>query len=302
MWTLKHINYTFIHYLDRVIMANILTDRLYIKWKFKRCVGYCPNLDDPQTFNEKLQWLKINDQRPDFTRMVDKVDAKNYVSNIIGNKYIIPTIDVWDNIDDIDWKALPKQFVMKVTSDSGGIVVCKDKALLDITAAKKKLKKGWGRNYYKYNREYPYRNLTPRIIAEQYMEDEYGELRDYKIFCFNGEPKLLFVASDRQKKGEETKFDFFDTEWKHLPFTNGHPNSSHLPPKPENFEEMLDIARKLAENINTPQVRIDLYNKKGRIFFGEITFFHWSGMKPFVPEEWDYKLGEMIRLPFEKNH
>lgn len=281
-------------------MANILTDSLYLKWKFKRNVGYSLNLNNPKSFNEKLQWLKLNDLHPEFTPMVDKVESKVFVANIIGNKYIIPTLAVWDNTDDIDWNALPNQFVIKVTSDSGGIVVCKDKASLDIKAAKRKLEKGWGCNYYKYNREYPYRNLIPHIIAEQYMEDEYGELRDYKIFCFNGEPRLLFVASDRQKKDEETKFDFFDTEWNHLPFTNGHPNSSHLPEKPDNFEEMLEIARKLAKNINTPQVRIDLYNSKGLIYFGEITFFHWSGMKPFVPEEWDYKLGEMIRLPFEK--
>ena len=273
-----------------------ISDERYLKLVFKHRTGYSLNLDNPQTFNEKLQWLKLNDRHPEYTKMVDKATAKEYVAAIVGEKYIIPTIGLWESVDEIDWDSLPAQFVIKCTGDSGGVVVCKDKNKLDIASAKAKLKKGWGRNYCKYNKEYPYENIRPRIIAEEYLEDESGyELKDYKIFCFNGEPKLLFVASDRQLVGEETKFDFFDLDWNHLPFTNGHPNSSHPIEKPKNFEEMIDVARKLSVNI--PQVRIDLYNSNGKIYFGEITFFHWSGMTPFVPIEWDYKLGNLIKLP-----
>lgn len=274
-------------------LAPYLSDKLYLKLLFRHRVGYSLNLDNPRSYNEKLQWLKLNDLHLEYTQMVDKVEAKKYVASKIGEKYIIPTISVYDNVEEIDFDALPKQFVLKCTHDSGGIVVCKDKALLDVEKAKRKLKKGWGKNYYKYNREYPYRDVKPRIIAEQYMEDESGyELKDYKFFCFSGEPQLLFVATDRPL---DTKFDFFDLNWNHLPFTNGHPNNPNPIAKPKNFEEMKDVARKLSQGL--PHVRVDLYNVNGKIYFGELTFFHWSGMTPFVPQEWDYKLGELIKLP-----
>lgn len=282
------------HALNRLVY--VLPDKWYLFFRFKNRVGYWPHLNHPRTFNEKLQWLKLNDRHAEYTQMVDKIDAKKYVASIIGDKYIIPTLGVWNSVDEIEWDKLPNQFVIKVSSDSGGIVVCKDKQTLDIEKAKEKLTNGWGKNYYVHNKEYPYRDLTPRIIAEEYKEDESGyELRDYKIFCFNGEPKILFVASDRQKAGEDTKFDFFDLNWNHLPFTNGHPNSKEFIAKPKNFEEMLEIAKKLSVGI--PQVRIDLYNCNGQIYFGEITFFHWSGMTAFDPIEWDFKLGKMIKLP-----
>lgn len=285
------------HALNRLVY--VLPDKWYLFFRFKNRVGYWPHLNHPRTFNEKLQWLKLNDRHAEYTKMVDKIDAKKYVASIIGDKYIIPTLGVWNSVDEIEWDKLPNQFVIKVSSDSGGIVVCKDKQTLDIEKAKEKLTNGWGKNYYVHNKEYPYRDLTPRIIAEEYKEDESGyELRDYKIFCFNGEPKILFVASDRQKAGEDTKFDFFDLNWNHLPFTNGHPNSKEFIAKPKNFEEMLEIAKKLSVGI--PQVRIDLYNCNGQIYFGEITFFHWSGMTAFDPIEWDFKLGKMIKLPCDR--
>lgn len=285
------------HALNRLVY--VLPDKWYLFFRFKNRVGYWPHLNHPRTFNEKLQWLKLNDRHAEYTKMVDKIDAKKYVASIIGDKYIIPTLGVWNSVDEIEWDKLPNQFVIKVSSDSGGIVVCKDKQKLDIEKSKEKLTNGWGKNYYVHNKEYPYRDLTPRIIAEEYKEDESGyELRDYKIFCFNGEPKILFVASDRQKAGEDTKFDFFDLNWNHLPFTNGHPNSKEFIAKPKNFEEMLEIAKKLSVGI--PQVRIDLYNCNGQIYFGEITFFHWSGMTAFDPIEWDFKLGKMIKLPCDR--
>ena len=196
------------------------------------------NLKDPKTFNEKLQWLKLYDRNPKYTQMVDKHEVKNYVASRIGSEYIIPTLGVWDKFEDIDFDSLPNQFVLKCTHDSGGLVICKNKSDLDIDATKRKINKCLKKNYYWHGREWPYKNLRPRIIAEQYMEDtSTKELRDYKFFCFDGEVKALFIASDRQVKGEETKFDFFDMEYNHLPFTNGHPNARVMPEKPKGFEK-----------------------------------------------------------------
>lgn len=278
-------------------VCPILPDEIYLRWLFRLKMGYELNLKTPRTYNEKLQWLKLNDIHPEYAKLVDKIDAKNFAEQKIGAKYIIPTIGTWDNVNDIEWENLPEKFVIKCTNDSGGIVVCKDKSRLDINRAKAKLEDGWRKNYYQRNKEYPYRDLKPRIIAEEYMEDESGfELKDYKIFCFDGEPRFLFVATGRQE--QDTRFDFFDLEWNHLPVLNGHPNADHPIDKPKNFPEMLEVARKLSANI--PHVRVDLYNVNGNIYFGEMTFFHWSGMTPFEPEEWDYKFGEYLKLPQNK--
>lgn len=275
-------------------LEPVLSDKLFLRIQFRVQVGYWPNLKKPQTFNEKIQWLKLNDIHPEYTQMVDKAAAKDYVSSIVGDKYIIPTIGIWDSVDDIDWNRLPKQFVIKSTSDSGGVVVCKDKNLLDIEAAKTKLKGLGTRDYTKYNKEYPYKNVPHRYIAEEYMEDESGyELKDYKIFCSYGKPHFLFVATGRQQN--DTRFDFYDLDFNHLPVLNGHPNADEWPVKPPNFKEMLDIAGKLSKGI--PHVRVDLYNINGRVYFGELTFFHWSGLVPFEPSSWDLKFGEMIQLP-----
>ena len=272
--------------------VSIWPDEVYLKIVFRLRMGYALNLGNPRTFSEKLQWLKLHDHHPEYTDMVDKVAVKDYVKKTIGDSYIIPTIGVWDSIDMIDWDKLPNQFVIKSTNDSGGVVVCRDKTKLDLQNAINKLNVG-KKNYTKITKEYPYKNVPHRIIAEQYMEDESGyELKDYKIFCFNGHPKFLFVASGRQSN--DVRFDFFDTEFKHLPVLNGHGNADILPSKPSNFDEMLIIASKLSAGI--PHVRVDLYNIKGRIYFGEMTFFHWSGMVPFEPQEWDYKFGEYLDL------
>ena len=275
-------------------LAPFLGDETYVKLHYLFHMLKPLDLKNPKTYNEKLQWLKLHDKRPEYTQMVDKIAAKEYVANIIGNEYIIPTIAIYDKPEDIDFDQLPNQFVLKVTHDSGGIFVCKDKQTINKREAIKKMEWGLKRTYYKLNREYPYKDVPRRIIAEQYMEDESGyELKDYKIFCFDGKPKLLFVATDRQI--HKTKFDFFDLDWNHLPFTNGHPNSPEPIQKPKNFEKMLEIAAKLSQGI--PHVRVDLYNINGKIYFGEMTFFHWSGIVPFVPEEWDYKIGDMLHLP-----
>lgn len=275
-----------------------MPDEEYLKLRFKVRMKKELNLDEPKTFNEKLQWLKLYDRNPEYTRMVDKYEAKKYVADIIGEEYIIPTLGVWDRFEDIDFDALPNQFVLKCTHDSGGLVIVKDKQNLDIKKAKNKIEKSLATNFYLRGREWPYKNVKPRIIAEVYMEDEKsGELPDYKYFCFNGEAKVMFIATERSAK-EETKFDFYDMDFNHLPFTNGHPNSTKNIEKPEKFDEMKILAEKLSKGI--PQLRVDFYEVNGKIYFGELTFSHWGGFVPFNPPEWDLKLGEYITLPIKK--
>lgn len=277
------------------IAPFIKDDEIFIRLRWKLCMDYPLNLENPQTFNEKLQWLKLHDRKPIYTSMVDKNEAKKYVANIIGDEYIIPTLAVYDKVEDIDFDKLPNQFVLKWTHDSGGLVICKEKSKLNVGDARKKLKKGESSNYFWRNREWPYKDVHPRIIAEQYMEDSMcHELRDYKFFCFNGEPKALFIATDRSNPREETKFDFYDMDFQHLPFINGHPNSVKPIEKPCKFEEMKVLAAKLSKGI--PHLRVDFYEVDGKVYFGELTFSHWSGLKPFEPREWDYKFGGWIKL------
>jgi len=256
------------------------------------------NLDHPKTFSEKLQWLKLYDRNPEYTKMVDKYEAKKYVAGIIGEEYIIPTLAVYNSTSEIDLEALPDKFVLKCTHDSGSVAICKDKKTFQKREAFAILEKGLSKNYFWQNREWPYKNVKPRIIAETYMEDiETQELRDYKFFCFDGKVKALFIAEDRQGD-EETKFDFFDADFHHMDIRNGHPNADTPPAKPHSFEKMKEMAEKLSQGI--PHLRVDFYEANGKIYFGELTFSHWSGFTPFEPEEWDLKFGEWLHLPSKK--
>ena len=276
-------------------LYNHMNDSEYLKKIFVVRCGYELDLTSPRSYNEKLQWLKLHDRNPEYSKMVNKYEVKEYVADKIGENYIIPTLGVWDNFDDIDFNSLPDQFVLKCTHDSGGLVICKDKSTLNKTRAKKKINKSLKRDYYLTGREWPYKNVKPRIIAEEYMEDEKtAELRDYKFFCFDGEVKALFIATERQKPGEEVKFDFFDENFNHLPIRQGHPNAKVPPKKPEKFEEMKVLAAKLSEGI--PHVRVDFYEVNGKIYFGEMTFFHFSGMMPFEPREWDNVFGGWVNI------
>lgn len=275
--------------------AILIPDKIYLRCLFRLRVGYKLNLKNPTSFNEKLQWLKIYNRHDLQTKMVDKVEAKKYVAELIGEEYIIPTLAVYDTPDQIDFESLPNQFVLKCTHDSGGIIVCKDKSELNQGEVRAKFSRWLKTNYFYQNREWPYKNVKPRIIAEQYMEDESGyELKDYKWFCFNGKPKALFIAADRGMENEETKFDFYDMDFNHLPFTNGHPNASKLPRKPKGFDKMKELAAKLS--VGEPHVRVDFYDINGCVYFGELTFYHWSGMVPFEPKEWDYIFGSWIKI------
>ena len=277
-------------------LLRLLPDSIYIQMKYFHHFHRFANLVNPQTFNEKLQWLKLHDRNPLYTTLVDKYAVKKWVADKIGEQYIIPTLGVWEKAEDIDFDKLPNQFVLKVNHDSGGIVICRDKSKLDKQAALAKLSRALKNNGYWYGREWPYKQIKPCIIAEKYMLDtQTNELRDYKFFCFHAVPKILFIASDRQHPTEETKFDFYDMEFNHLPFTNGHPNATQAPEKPVTFQLMKQLAARLAENI--PHVRVDLYEINGKIYFGELTLYHWSGFKPFSPTQWDKTLGSWLTLP-----
>ena len=275
-----------------------LPDKLYLKWKFKLMMGYKLNLDTPQTFNEKLQWLKLYDRNPDYTKMVDKYEVRKYIKEKIGEEYLIPLIDVYDKFDDIDFDKLPNQFVIKCTHDSGGLVICKDKNNLHVKAAKKKINKFMKRNYYKVHREWPYKNVKPRIIIEKYMEDTKAkELVDYKFMCFDGEPKLSFTCSERYNNG--LKVTFFDLDWNKLPFERHYPSSNKKIIKPINYDLMLKFSKILSDDI--PFVRVDWYEINGKLYFGELTFYPGSGYEEFTPSKYDKIIGDFIKLDGGKN-
>lgn len=272
-----------------------MSDEKYLKRLYRIKMGKELDLENPQTFNEKLQWLKIHDRKPIYTTMVDKYEAKKYVASIIGEEYIIPTLGVWERFDDIDFDALPNQFVLKCTHDSGGLVICRDKSKLDLAAARKKINKCLKRNYYWVGREWPYKNVKPRIIAEKYMEDtDTKELRDYKFFTFNGVVKALML---NQNRGKNTKADYFDADFNHLNLKWGYPNAETMPKCPRSFERMRAAAEKLSESIS--ELRVDFYEVDGKTYFGELTFYDGMGMEAFDPPEWDKTFGEWITLPNE---
>lgn len=274
---------------------KLFSDKRFLKVVYRQLMGSKLNLECPRTFNEKIQWLKLYDRNPKYTQMVDKYEAKKYVADIIGNDYIIPALAVYDSTSEINLDALPDRFVLKCTHDSGSVAICKDKRIFQKEKAFAMLNKGLKRNFFWENREWPYKNVKPRIIAEAYLEDnETQELRDYKFFCFDGKVKALYIAEDRQGY-EETKFDFFDADFRHLDIRNGHPNANTTPAKPQTFEKMKEMAEKLSQNI--PLLRVDFYEANGKIYFGELTFSHMSGFTPFEPEKWDIQFGQWLKLP-----
>ncbi len=277
-------------------IAFIVPDKMYLRIKYYLRMGKCLNLRHPITYNEKIQWLKLYGRSEKDVMLCDKYAVKKYISETIGEKYVIPLIGVWDNPDDIDFSGLPDKFVLKCTHNSGlGMCICKDKTRLDENKVREELRKGINQDFYLPSRDRCYKGIPHRIIAEEYKVDQgTGELRDYKFFCFNGEPKLLFIASGRDKGEDAVTFDFFDMNYNHLPFTNGHPNAKVSPEKPQCFDEMKSLAIKLSQGF--PHVRVDFYEADGQVYFGEFTFSHWAGMMPFEPEEWDYTLGDWIVL------
>lgn len=279
-------------------VAPILPDKLCLKWRFRLQMGYKLDLKNPKTFSEKLQWLKLYNRKPEYTQMVDKYEAKKYVASIIGEEYIIPTLGVWDKFDDINIDKLPDQFVLKTTHGGGntGVVICKDKSTLDKDAAKRKLNRSLKSDIYWTLKEWPYKDVKKRIIAEKFIDSEgHQDLPDYKFYCFNGDPTYCQVIRDRNTK--ET-IDFYDMEWNHMPFVGLNPvakNGLKSVMKPKHLSEMVNICQKLATGI--PFSRIDLYLVNEKIYFGEITFFPASGLGEFTPKEWNYTIGSLIKLP-----
>lgn len=281
--------------LTKLGVSSLIPDKLYLKIMYRLQMGYWMDFDNPRTFQEKLQWLKINSRKESYSQMVDKFAAKEYVAQLIGAEYIIPTLAVYNDVDEIDFSLLPDQFVLKTTHDSQSAIICVDKATFDKEKALKRLKKKLKTQYYWLSREYPYKNVQPRIIAEKYM-GELGavDMVDYKFFCFNGKVGYCQVIKDRSVA--ET-IDFFDSDWQHQEFyglTPGVKQSLSPIAKPENYDEMLRIAAVLSENV--PFLRVDLYNVIGKIYFGEMTFFPNGGYGTFTPKKWNDIMGEMIDL------
>lgn len=275
------------------LASRLMPEQLYLKLYYRLVFGKPLNLKDPKTYNEKLQWLKLNDHNPLYTQLVDKYSVRQYVSDRAGDQYLIPLLGVWDSFDDIDWEKLPNQFVLKTTHDSGTVIVCRDKGDFEVASARRGINASLARNYYYLTKEWPYRNVKPRIIAEQYMDDGSGTgLRDYKFFCFNGEPEFLFVASDRGI--HQTKFDFFDMQFQRLNIAQHYPNSEMEIVRPESFDEMVSVAKALSRGL--VHVRVDLYEVGGHPYFGELTFYHFSGLAPFNPPEADERIGNMLDL------
>lgn len=269
-------------------------DKLFLQLKYRRHFNRWINFSHPATFNEKLQWLKIYDRKPEYAGMVDKYEVRQYIADIIGEQYLIPLLGVWNHFDDINFSTLPDQFVLKCTHDSGGLVICKDKSNFDITAARKKIEHSLNRNFYYVAREHPYKNIKPRIIAEKYMEaSDTNELLDYKFMCFNGEHKCTFVCSDR--RDGDLKVTFFDNYWNVLPFERHYPRSASPIACPGRYADMVNLAKKLSAG--TSFLRVDFYEIEGKIYFGELTFYPGGGFEEFTPEEWDTTLGTWIKLP-----
>lgn len=301
---IKNNPYIIYLYFDSWGLLKSVKDEKWAKIMWKARTGKTLNLEKPKGFNEKLQWLMLYNHRPEYTTMVDKLKVRDYIADTIGEQYLIPLIGVWENAKDIDFSLLPNEFVLKCNNNSGrGMCVCKDKNKLDFNAIRSELNRALGENYYNINREWPYKNIEPRIICEKYMVDSdptntTGTLIDYKFYCFDGEPRFLYVGIDDVSAGKkgELKLSFFDMEWKTTQFYR----EDHKPiplkvKKPSTFDEMASIARILSKDI--PFVRVDLYSIDDRVYFSELTFFPGAGFGLFSPPEWEEKLGNMIVLP-----
>ena len=275
------------------LLSHLLPDKIYLKIQYRFHFGRTLDLNNPTTFNEKLQWLKLFNREKIYVTLVDKYAVKEYVASIIGEEYIIPTIGVYNRFQDINFDELPKRFVVKCTHDSGGLVIVKDKTNLEIDKARKKINKCLKTNYYYHGREWPYKNVRPRILIEKYMVDAgHDELTDYKVMCFNGKARMIFTCTERF--GDGLKVTFFDLEWNKLPFERHYPASEKDIKKPKNLRKMIELSEKLSRDI--PFVRMDWYEINGKLYFGEYTFYPGNGLEEFSPEEWDRKLGNMIDL------
>ena len=272
-----------------------LSDEAFLRRIFPQYMGYPLNLDNPQTFSEKMQWMKLYDRKSIYTTIVDKYEAKKYLADRIDSKYIIPTLGVWDSFNEIDFDALPNQFVLKCTHDSGGIVICKDKSKFDKEGARQIINKSLQRDFYLIAREWPYKNVRRRILAEEYI-DELGnaDLLDYKMYSFHGEPKLTVVCSERFSKGG-TRMNYYDEDWNYINLSVLHYEPSKKTfEKPPHYEEMRSLCKQLSKDF--PFLRVDFYDVNDHLYIGELTLFPGAGFIKMEPMEFDYEMGEWLHL------
>ncbi|MBR2309194.1 MAG: glycosyl transferase [Oscillospiraceae bacterium] len=275
-------------------LLRFVPDRAMLKLEYRIKLHKKLDLENPRTFNEKLQWLKLYNRKPIHTTMVDKVAVKEYVSAAIGEEYVVKTLGVWDRFADINFDSLPDRFVLKCNHDSGSVVLCRDKKTFDKAAAEKLLSRSLGHNAYYFGREWPYKDVKPRILAEEYLQDgEYAFLPVYKVFCFRGEPKIIQTIQNDKQPNETV--DYFDTDWNQLDIRQDFPNSVCPVAKPEKLVQMLELAGKLSGD--EPYLRIDFYVVNGALYFSEINFFTDAGFGQFYPESWDETLGRWLELP-----
>lgn len=275
---------------------NWVPDSLYLKVLYRVIMGRKLNLKNPKEYNEKLQWLKLNDRKPEYSTMVDKYEVRGYIGDLLGDKYLIPCLGIYDSVDDIDIDALPDKFVLKCTHDSGSVEICKDKSSFDIEGARHRLSQAMKRNYYATYREWPYKYVKPRIIAEGYLEGDGGDLKDYKVMCFNGEAKIIEVHENRFVEGKVHTQTFYDREWNIVPLTQIETVTVDRPgERPRQLDEILRLSELIAKNMY--HARIDWYIEGDKIYFGEITFFDGSGFESFSTPEMERMLGDMINLP-----
>lgn len=274
-------------------MGRLIPDSVYLKCAYYATFGKKLNLQNPTTFNEKLQWLKLNDRKPIYTTIVDKYAVKKYVADIISEEYIIPTLGVWDQFDDIDFSLLPDQFVLKCTHDSGGLVICADKKQLNMEEARNKINASLKHDYYLNGREWPYKKVPRRIIAEKYMAKADGSIpEDYKILNFNGKPQIIQVDLGRFTNHRKK---LFRPDWTELDFDFNYPTErEYTLDKPAVLDKMLDLAKTLSKGYSF--LRTDFYVIDNKIYFGELTLYPASGFGRFSPEKWDTEIGGWITL------
>ena len=281
------------NYFIDIGILRFINDKKYLTILYKKKSHRRLNLDNPKRFTEKLQWLKLNYRKDIFSTMVDKYKVKEYISNTIGKEYTIPTLGVYDKFSEIDFNKLPNQFVIKCSHDSGSVVVVRNKEDINYKKLKTYFNLVMKRNFYYRFREWPYKSVKPRILIEKFMVDDNSDaLTDYKFFCFNGVPKVMYISKDNSS---DARTDFFDMEFNHLDLRFKDPNADVMPEKPKQFETMKQIAKKLSKDM--PFVRVDFYVINEKIYFGEMTFYHLGGFFDFHPDEWDYKFGEWLKLP-----
>ena len=273
-------------------LFNLYPDKLYLKLKYRLIMGEKLDLINPKTYNEKLQWLKLYDRNPLYSQLVDKYEVRKYIKEKIGEEYLIPLIGVYNSFEEIDFTKLPSKFVLKCTHDSGSVVVCSNKESLNINKIQLDINKALKRNFYYYGREWPYKNVIPRVVCEEMLD---SQIIDYKIFCFNGKPKFLYVGQGLVSD-HSLKIDFYDLNWNIMNFKRtDYDNFDEKLNKPIRFDEMLKIAETLSENI--PFVRIDLYEVDDKIYFSEFTFTPAGGYLPFDPIIYDREVGNLLILP-----